>query len=499
MNRDKSSGQPASTSGIVRHPISRFRVTLLALLTLILATPAVVFSQNDALPDMGTASDNILSPQEEEQLGRQVVEQLHRQGVIVQDPLIAAYITDIGRQLAAYSGTNQGPFFFFVTRDQSINAFALPGGYVGVNAGLFLTSTNESELAGVLAHEIAHVTQRHIARRIEATRTANIATTAAVLAAILASSGDAQVTEAAISAGMAATTENAIRFTLQNEYEADRIGIRTLEEAGYNPSGMASFFKRLQQYNRLYESADSGFLRTHPVTSDRISEAQNRAANYGSSFEESSDAYLITKARLRVLTTRELTPVIAHFDEERQTTTGAQWQAATYGQALALKARGNNAAALPLLIALVEQAPTVPAYRLALAESQLSSREITESLDTYEKSLKLFPINYPLTLSYARALLDTGNAQKARDQLLQLPSDQPGHADRLRLLAQAAEALGQQADSQYYLAEYYLLQGQRSLAIEQLQISLTRADINEIQKARAQSRLNTLIDKPAPP
>ena len=201
------------------------------------------------LPDMGSPADAILNSSDEAQLGRMIMRDIRNSGQVVEDPLITEYLNDVGSRIAAQTNDGEHRFTFFAVEDPRINAFALPGGYIGIHTGLLEATRNEDELAGVLAHEVAHVTQRHIARAIHASSRQSLLTTAMMLGAIIvaAAGGSSDAVQGAMAVGQGMAAQQRINFTRSNEYEADRIGIAALADAGFDPHGMASFFEVLSR------------------------------------------------------------------------------------------------------------------------------------------------------------------------------------------------------------------------------------------------------------
>jgi predicted Zn-dependent protease len=451
------------------------------------------------LPDMGNSVDEVLSPSDEARLGREVMNQLRAMNSLLNDPLVDRYLQEVGQRLVSQSTAATDPFLFFAVRDGRINAFALPGGYVGINTGLLVATRNESELAGVLAHEVSHVSQRHIARRMADSRQTNLITGAATLAAILAGAGtgNPQMVQGAISAGMAATVQNAIAFTLQNEKEADRIGMHLLAGAGFDPRGMPSFFEQMGQQSRFYETAYSDFLRTHPLNTERISEATERArmVTPQNLSIAPSRLYLLIRSRTRALTADDLIATQTGFRTEINRSQGIEQEAARYGLALTLLRQGQAGAAQEELDSLVSQAPDVPEYLLAFADAQQGNRQTEAALTTYRKGLRLFPSDHVLSLEYAGALLNAGDAQAAHRQLLGLSPSPEITGRRLRLLAQAAEQLGKKGESHVHLGEYLAFQGQTREAITQMTYALKEADLDAEDRANAENRRRALLEQ----
>ncbi|MFZ5533083.1 MAG: M48 family metalloprotease [Pseudomonadota bacterium] len=471
----------------------------IGLISLVLSLAAAPAWSANALPEMGNSVDEVLSPADEARLGREVIQQLRGMNALLDDPLIDRYLQSLGQRLVSQSSAAGDPFLFFAVRDGRVNAFALPGGYVGVNTGLIVLTRSESELAGVLAHEVSHVAQRHIARRMADSRQANILTGAATLAAILAGAGagSGQMVQGAISAGMAATVQNAISFTLQNEKEADRIGMHLLADSGFDPAGMPSFFELMAQQSRYYETAYSDFLRSHPLNTERISEATDRARmvpNRPASVA-SSRAYVLARSRVRTLTAQDLMEQETGFRSEIDRADGLDEEAARYGLGLILLRKAQGPAALEVFTALIKAHPEVPEYRLGLAEAQQASQDTDAALATYRQSLALFPDDSVLSLDYARTLLIQGDAAAAYAQLERLPAAPEITTRRLRLLAQAAEQLGRKGESHAHLGEYLALQGQTREAIAQMSYALREPDLDADERQRIESRRKALLQE----
>ncbi|MBS0556867.1 MAG: M48 family metallopeptidase [Proteobacteria bacterium] len=236
------------------------------------------------LPDMGSSAGAIASPEEQRQYGFYVLHELRNQGMVLDDALLTDYINTLGYRLVSYSPQPDQPFTFFVVNDPSINAFALPGGFVGVNAGLITTTASEDELAAVLAHEISHVTQQHLVRAVEAEQKYAPLMILAMVGAIVASSRTSPGSTSNADVGAMATAtglmqQMQINFTRADEEEADRVGIETLAKANFDPDAMAGFFQRMQRALRpgFDENDVPALLMDHPVTLQRISEAKARA------------------------------------------------------------------------------------------------------------------------------------------------------------------------------------------------------------------------------
>ena len=276
---------------------------LLAVISCALVFVSGAGADDIQLPDLGSPADTVLSQNDEAQIGSAIMRDIRNSGQVVEDPLVTEYINQIGNKIAAQTNNGDYDFTFFVIKDSRINAFALPGGYIGIHTGLLEATRSEDELAGVLAHEVAHVTQRHIARAIHASSRQSILSTAIMLGAVLAgaASGSSDVMQAGMAVAQGTAMQQQINFTRSNEHEADRIGISALAGAGFNPYGMASFFNVLsRQTTRAPNERTPEFLMTHPVTSSRIAEARDRARSFEQVKSDNSISYGISKIRTTV-------------------------------------------------------------------------------------------------------------------------------------------------------------------------------------------------------
>ena len=462
---------------------------------LLIATAAVVFGSGaDAgeikLPDMGSPADAILSSNDEAQYGRAIMRDIRNSGMVVEDPLITEYINQVGSKVAAQTNDGDHDFTFFVIRDPRINAFALPGGYIGVHTGLLEATRSEDELAGVLAHEVAHVTQRHIARAIHANSRQSLISTAIMLGAMLAGvaggSGDVMQAGMAVAQGTAAQAQ--INFTRSNEHEADRIGIAALADAGFDPYGMASFFDVMSRQNtRDPDERAPAFLMTHPVTSSRIAEARDRARNYDQVRSDDSISYGIAKIRTIVDRFDTAKEAVAYFENRPYQN---QNELERYGRLLAYMRAGSYYKALDIIENLMERNPKVIAYHIALGNTQVKLGRNDEGIATFESAVALFPRNVPLIVAYAERLLDLKQAEKAHAILLDLLNNVPPTPDQIRLIARAASDAEESAESLYYLSEYRLMIGDLVGGINYLQQALRLPELQEIQRIRFEARID---------
>jgi beta-barrel assembly-enhancing protease len=443
------------------------------------------------LPDIGSPADAVFTRSQADAIGRSVLHQLRTAGSVLEDPEVADYIMTLGNRIAAYAHEGTLRFEFFVVNDDAINAFALPGGYVGINTGLITATRSESELAGVLAHEIAHVTQKHIARRISATGKTSILATAAVLAAIMLGGGGDAV-PAAIMTAQGLAIQEQINYTRANEYEADRVGLHFLAQAGFDPMGMPSFFETLSRDAGSPGSRAPEFLQTHPLSSARIAETRNRAERTEVIAVDETPAYALMRARIRALNARTAEDALARFraDLERE---GEHASAATrYGWSLALLRAGRFAEAVPVLERLRAEDDTTVVFHSGLGEALVLAGRQDEGLAVFDQAARLFPRNRPLTVRYAEALIRSGYSDEAHALLLDLFNNVRPTPPQVRLIANAADTAGLAAEALYYMSEYHLLTGQLPMALEKLRLALQEPDLQPWQRSRFEARIAEL-------
>ncbi|MDZ7751615.1 MAG: M48 family metalloprotease [Gammaproteobacteria bacterium] len=466
------------------------RARALAAAVALVSLPA---TGNDAirLPDIGGSDQAALSDQRAANIGRAMLQQLRQRGVILEDPQIAGYIQRLGQRLASHSDAPEQPFTFFVVDDPAINAFAAPGGYIGVHTGLIDASETESELAAVLAHEIAHVTQHHIARSVDLANRMTIPTVAALLAAIALGSQNSEAGAAALAASQAGAIQLQIDFTRHHEKEADWVGIQTLARADFDPRAMAVFFERLQTETRYYGRPPE-FLSTHPVTTNRISDSRSRAETLPYRQVEDSMEYALVRARVKVFQAKSPGQLA---NDLRKRIAAGQYRhkdPMRYALALALRESGQIPEALEEFRDLFERLPENNALRHELAVTELAAGNPERSLELYRQGLKIYPHDPVLVPGFGEALLEQGRITEAHRLLSRYITGNRGDAKSYYLLAQAEEALGNTVESQVALAEYYYLQGDLAAGVQQLELAAKGARGDFYQEERIADRLRRM-------
>jgi predicted Zn-dependent protease len=446
------------------------------------------------LPDIGSSSRSVLSSDRERALGEAFLRALRKGVPVVEDPEVETYIDALGQRLVAHSDASGARFSFFVVQDPRINAFAAPGGYIGVHTGLIAATESESELASVIAHEIGHVTQGHIARRFEMADRMTIPTLAALAASILLATQSGPAGAAAIAATQAGAIQMQIDFTRANELEADRVGVQTLAGAGFDPRSMPVFFERLQK-SLQYSRRPPEYLSTHPVTESRIADTRGRAEQYPYRQQPDSLAFQMTRAKLRVLTAED--PVQVQRDFERLIASGqaAHEKAARYGHALALARAGKLQAAAAEMRALAAADPDNPVLVAERAKLEHATGNHARAVEVFEGGLALYPTDRILTLGYAEVLLQAGKPRKARDMLLAYGRGWQPSPRYYRLLARAEELSGNLLEAHLAMAEYQYQMGQTAQAVEQLERARKRAGDDFYAASRIDAKLVQLKEE----
>ncbi|MGR9106987.1 MAG: beta-barrel assembly-enhancing protease [Gammaproteobacteria bacterium] len=456
--------------------------------------PRIDFAESTiVLPEIGDPSGALLSPIQEQELGAAFFRNLHSSVRINQDLEIDDFIESLGERLAGNSDNPLQPFHFFVVIDPAINAFAGPGGYIGVNSGLILITESESELASVVAHEIAHVTQRHLYRAFEAASRLTIPSAAALLAAILIGTQSPALGQAALIAAQAGSTQYQIDFTRDNEQEADRVGMQDLVRSDFDPRAMPTFFERLDRSSRYYGEGPPEFLRTHPVTASRVADTRGRAEKFPYRQFLDSTEYLLMRAKLRVLTSIKPSQTIKYFESRLDRGTETQQTVTHYGYALALAAGGQMAQARTILNDLLQKNPEQVTFINALGRVETESGNTERALEIYSRGINQFPNSRPLILDYCSALVRAEKYEEARHLLSDYLHNHKATPDIYDLLSRAYGNLGENGQSHRFLAEAYYLSGQTEAAIKHARLALENTGGNHYLTALVEDRLKVFV------
>jgi len=457
----------------------------------------LVAQDHGGLPDMGGTSTRVLPVEQEQTFARDFERYMRAHNLLVEDPMIRDYFEDMGFRLVSHSDRPGSSFHFFVIREQGINAFASVAGVIGIHSGLILLAEDAHEVAGVVAHEIAHVTQDHLARRVENAQQvslpAMLATVGLALAAGMAGSPDAG--QAVLMSGLGLSQQLQINHTRQSEAEADRIGIALLGRGGFDPHGMTRFFERLNFYSRAMGQGPPEYLRSHPLTINRIAEARSRADDVAGRGEPiADDEFHFVQARLRVLMSQRADHTLEWFQARLDNGTRPA-EAMHYGLALALIQEGRLERARNHLDELLEVDPDRQLFRLLKAEYLLAARQSDAALAELEALYHQFPGSRRVTRQYAEALMHTDGTETAQRASAVLRPYLRRYPDDLRmteLLARAADRSADPVRAAEAVADSYYLRGGVKEAIEQLERVVKRDDLDYYQRSRINARLNEL-------
>ena len=439
------------------------------------------------LPDLGDVGFDDLSPAQERQLGEAIMREVRRDPAWLDDPLAEEYINRLGQRLVMASGEVGHTFEFFIIKDAMLNAFALPGGYIGLHTGLIIAAQSESELAGVIGHEIGHVTQRHIAQLIGKQKQMSMVMLASLLAAI--ASNNSRVGEAVVAAGAAGAIQAQLSYSRDFEREADRIGLQTLEAAGFDVRGMAGFFERLQRASRLYENNAPAYLRTHPLTTERISDMENRVMNMRYRQVPDSPDFNYVRVRLRVQSqsaseaVRTFTGLVAANPDD---------VVLRYGLALAQLRIGHLEEAARTLDELHRRTKPSPFIGILSGEVAMARRDTNAAINTLSATRKAFPESMSAIYALTDAQIAGGRAQEAERDMRRALVGRASDARLWGLLARANAAMGKRTAQHRAQAEVYVLQGTYRAALEQLELARRGNDGDFYELSAVDARLREI-------
>lgn len=540
-----------ATLGAPRPRTSCLRALLLTTaVTLALATPLA--QAQEKLPDIGSSAGELLTPARQAEYGAMMLRELRNYGYLLDDPLVNDWLQTMGTRLGSNSDQPRQPYTFFVMKDRQINAFATLGGYIGVNAGLVLTAEREDEVAAVLSHEIAHVTQQHVLRGVERAQRDQIPILLGMLAAVVAaqasnSTSSGNATMAAISSGMGLMQQRQINYTRSNESEADRLGIRTLSRSGYDVDAMAGFFERMASAMRGNEGGYSvpEFLRTHPVNITRISEAKARAEQMkkdtvllttttpsgerrervdptdpslaepllrgnnpllpssvlripmGQLSRGASGDFDWARERLRVLSADSTPELEREYADLAKRQKDGLNDAQRYGQALAVmrSGRAGAAQARQTLAGLLQTRPDNLWLALGLGEAESRAGQTAQANSRFEQLLRQHPNSRPVALTYAEILNEQGSreaGQRAQAMLRPLLSQSGNDPVFQQRYARASELAGDSVRASEAYAEAAFLSGRPEQSLMQLHALKRNPALDYVGRARVDARIEAI-------
>ncbi|WP_413458979.1 M48 family metalloprotease [Herbaspirillum huttiense] len=487
-----------------RRPLRRLLLRALSATFLLLpAAPLTLLPHPgvaQGLPTLGDTEREGLSPVMERKLGEEIMRDIRTDRDYVDDGPISEYLNNFGQNLVSIHPEVRGEagfdFQFFMVRDPMLNAFALPGGFIGVNSGLVLAAQSESELAGVMSHEIGHVAQRHIARMLGQQKQNSMIQLAAIvlgaLAGVSKAGGDAAM--ATMMGGTGLAVQRQLNFSRDAEREADRIGLQIMRDGGFDPSGMVTFFGRLQTASRNYSDAVPPYLMTHPLTTERIADIQARIRDQRYKQRVDNPEFQLARARTQVLqndSVQGLRENVAKFSDQAKNNTKLMTAAAKYGLAFAYYRQNRFEQAEAALKEAQEAAIPMKTgifFGSLDIDIKIARKQAQQALQVAEGMRQQFPISRSVARQYADALIAANRYDQAtaylRDQAQLYRSD----AQVQQLLAKVYAAQGKQALQHLALAESYALNGSLLAAIDQLGIARKAPDATFYDQSQIDAR-----------
>ena len=462
-------------------------------LSLMLATTSLSTAQELKLPNLGEASTSMFSSEFEYQLGQAWLRMFRSQVSTVDDPLLFDYLENLIYELVRHSKLDDRRIDLVVVENPTINAFAVPGGVIGVHNGLLLWAQNEDELATVLAHEVAHLSQRHFSRGVEYQKKMQPIALAAMLASfVLMATTGSDIGLASLSATQAAAQDSVLRHSRGNEQEADRVGMQTLADAGMDPYAAPEMFERMMQSSRYAEGDQvPEFLRSHPLSQNRIADTRNRAQQYPRKPRNNDLSYQLMRSRVITELTETPEMAVERFRGELEGTPRSQ-EATIYGLVLALTSAGRPDEASLELDAIWSTNPNRLEYILADTDIDMARNNPGQAAKKLAKQLQITPGNHPLAMSYAKALMKNQQPHIAEEVLVEQSKRRPNDPSLWYLLAEVQGLAGNIPGLHQSRAEYFILNGAMEQAKKQLDYALKLAKDDYLASAKINQRLADL-------
>lgn len=446
---------------------------------------------SDQLPDIGTTAGGTLSINQELQMGDFYVRQMRASTPLINDPLLNQYINALGQRLVAHAYSVRTPFHFFIVNNDELNAFAFFGGNVVLHSSLFRYTDNESQLASVMAHEISHVTQRHLARAMEDQQRNAPLTWVGALGSILLAMASPQMGMAALTGTLAGTAQGMISFTQANEQEADRIGIQVLQRSGFDPQAMPAFLQKLAD-QASYSTRPPEMLLTHPLPDSRLADIRNRANQMPHLFVQSSQDYVMAKVRILGMYGSESYPLSDDYLQKLSNGNVREQLAAKYGHALLFYKAKKFDQARAILEPLLTTYPGNEWLLDLSTDNDIDSKRAPQAIARLEQAGAATSSNPVLQLNLANAYLEGAKPANAMKILNRYTFNYPGDPNGWDLLSQAAAAQGLRAQELAARAESMALVGRLDQAIEMLSNASALQKLGSLEQARYDARIDQL-------
>jgi len=443
------------------------------------------------LPELGSSFDSLISNVDEKKIKFQIMSQIYKSNSIIRDPEINDYLNNLGNELISKGTVKKPEVNFFIINDSSINAFAMLGNIIGVHSGLLYAAKSESELASVISHEIAHITQKHLLRLIDTQSKNSYKSYLALAVALLVARSSPQIANAAIATGSASQIQNTLDYTRDNEREADRIGLKILNDSGYDPRGFIDFFNTMQKFNNFSSGAAPAFLRTHPVTTERISDIQDRINYYTYLQKNSTIEFFLVKAKLQALL-GEYSSVVDIFKNNLNMETYFNKSATYFGLIYALMRQNKTDEAIKYFEQLKSMKIQSPMILELNAQILIKQNKLKEAFDIYKQGINKYPLNKTFVYGISKLLLGSMNFDKAIELLSNYLVYYKNDPYIYELLAKAYNQKGDKLREHENLSDFFYYQFNIKDAISQMDLAVRQNSDDHYEQSRVEYRIKEL-------
>jgi predicted Zn-dependent protease len=448
---------------------------------------------SETIPTLGNSSSNLVSIEQERLLGQAWLRSLRRHTKSYDNPTVTEYLTNLIYKLAPSSGVIDRDFTLAILDNPNLNAFAVPGSVIGINAGLFFHTRSEQEFASVIAHELAHLSQRHYARRLEQQQLSSPLTMAAFLASVvIAATAGSDAGMAALASTQALSADSQLRFSRKNEQEADRLGLQIMSDSGFDPRAMAKMFGRLYKQSRISTENFPEFLSTHPLSESRLSDTEGLASQYPIKNFKDDIEFHICRNMIIADYAHSRETAISYFDSVIKKGNAIHLDAAKFGLAYAY-IDNSPQKAIKLFGEILTEHPNLISANIYYSKALIRASKKTEAIQVLEQQLSRNPKNYSILRALAQSLLETDDIERAYRTLLTANKSYPEDPDILYLLAEVAGLAGHISQLHQARAEFFFLTSRIDQAIEQLGLALKKSS-SELEQIRIQSRLDRFYE-----
>ncbi len=445
----------------------------------------------DTLPELGSSFDHLISSSEQKKIKFQIMSQVFSSNQVINDPEINDYLNNLGNELISKGTITKPEINFFLINDNTINAFAMLGNVIGVHTGLIFSANTESELASVLSHEIAHITQKHLLRLFDSQSRNSYKTFIAMAFALLIARSNPQLAQGAIIAGSASQVQNTLDYTRDNEREADRFGLEILNKSGFDPKGFIDFFSTMQKFNNFSSGPAPAFLRTHPVTTERITDIEDRLKDFEYIQKKNSLEFFLVKSKLQVLV-GEYSELSVLFQHQLDTKNYINEAAIYFGLVYAFIKENKINQARKYFEKLKNFNYESPMILELNANLLVKEQKFDEAYEIYKKGLNHFPYHRAFVIGISKLLL-RANRPNELIQLIKSYLDIFKNDPYLyQILSKAYHLNGNKLLEHESLSDSYFYQYNLKEAISQMDMAARVNSDNFQDQSRVEYRLKFL-------